>query len=274
VSVLDVSPLKRVASGSSSGIFKTSTPMISNRKLDFKSPQESLSCSERENVCESSAVHSQKSKKCRVTKHMDQSRDPPIVEVRNDSVASSTVSETRDSNLESCLTEKSRKSKRKGDLEFDMQLEMALSATAIESQENKIKSGNPDSSCFSCPSKRVKRVTGEESSTSQVISTAIGSMKAGSLLYWAEVYCSEENLTGKWVHVDAVNLIIDGEDKVEAMVAACKTSLRYVVAFAGQGAKDVTRRFDIFSIYIKYDQVLAFILLLALLFGFGNFKYS
>ncbi|WVY90308.1 hypothetical protein V8G54_035822, partial [Vigna mungo] len=247
VSILDVSPLKpfQVASGSSCGIFKTSTPMISKRKLDFKSPQESLSCIEGENVCESSLAPSQKSKKCRVTKHMDQSRDLPILEVRNDSVANLKASETQDSNLEPCLTDKSRKSKRKGDLEFDMQLEMALSATAVESKESKNKSAaNPESSCFSCPSKRVKRVTGEESSTSsQVISTAIGSMKVGSPLYWAEVYCSEENLTGKWVHVDAVNLIIDGEDKVEAMVAACKTSLRYVVAFAGQGAKDVTRRY-------------------------------
>ncbi|XP_052726213.1 DNA repair protein RAD4-like [Vigna angularis] len=265
VSILDVSPLKpfQVASGSSCGIFKTSTPMISKRKLDFKSPQESLSCREGENVCESSLAPSQKSKKCRVTKHMDQSRDLPIFEVRNDSVANLKASETQDSNLESCLTDKSRKSKRKGDLEFDMQLEMALSATAVESKESKNKSAaNPESLCFSCPSKRVKRVTGEESSTSsQVISTAIGSMKVGSPLYWAEVYCSEENLTGKWVHVDAVNLIIDGEDKVEAMVAACKTSLRYVVAFAGQGVKDVTHRFDIFSICVKYDKVKFFELL-------------
>ncbi|CAJ1970819.1 unnamed protein product [Sphenostylis stenocarpa] len=247
VSILDVSPLKPVqaASGSTSGIFKTSTPMISKRKLDFKSPQESLSCSDKGNVCESSLVCSKKSKKCHVTKHMDQSSAPPIVEGRNDSVANSKASETRDTNLESCLTDKSRKSKRKGDVEFEMQLEMALSATAVESLESKIKSdANPGSLCFSCPSKRVKKVTGEESSTSsQVISTAIGSTKVGSPLYWAEVYCSEENLTGKWVHVDAVNLIIDGEDKVEAMAAACKTSLRYVVAFAGQGAKDVTRRY-------------------------------
>jgi xeroderma pigmentosum group C-complementing protein len=79
-------------------------------------------------------------------------------------------------------------------------------------------------------------------------------MKVGSPLYWAEVYCSEEKLTGKWVHIDAVNLIIDGEDKVEAMVAACKASLRYVVAFAGQGAKDVTRRFDIFYfVYVQHE---------------------
>jgi len=77
-------------------------------------------------------------------------------------------------------------------------------------------------------------------------------MKVRSPLYWAEVYCSEENLTGKWVYIDAVNFIIDGEDKIEAMAAACKTSLRYVVAFAGQGAKDVTRRFDI--LYFVYVQ--------------------
>ncbi|XP_020239639.1 DNA repair protein RAD4 isoform X3 [Cajanus cajan] len=243
VSILDVAPLKpiQVASGSRNGVFKTSTLMISKRKLDFKPPQESLSFSERQSVCESSLVHSQKSKKCRVTNHMDQCSDPSVV----DSVAISKDSETQDGNLESCITDKSHKSKRKGDLEFEMQLEMALSATAVGCQESKNELGaNPDSSSFSCPSKRMKRVIGEESLTSpQVISTAIGSMKVGSPLYWAEVYCSEENLTGKWVHVDAVNLIIDGEDKVEAMVAACKTSLRYVVAFAGQGAKDVTRRY-------------------------------
>lgn len=232
--------------------------MISKRKLDLKSPQESLPCSERENVGESSLVHSRRSKKCCVT-NQDQSSDP-LVEVRNDSVPNSEASVTRDSNPESCLTDKSHKSKRKGDLEFEMQLEMALSSTAVGCQDSKNESGaNPDSSSFSCPSKRMKRVTGEESTTSsQVISTAIGSKKVGSPLYWAEVYCSEENLTGKWVHVDAVNLIIDGEDKVEAMVAACKASLRYVVAFAGQGAKDVTRRFDIFSIYVQYEHNVGF----------------
>ncbi|KAI7745294.1 hypothetical protein M8C21_017215, partial [Ambrosia artemisiifolia] len=75
------------------------------------------------------------------------------------------------------------------------------------------------------------------------ISTAVGSRKTGAPLYWAEVYCCGENSTGKWVHVDAVNAIVDGEHKVEAAAAACKTKLRYVVAFAGQGAKDVTRRY-------------------------------
>ncbi|KAK7321488.1 hypothetical protein VNO77_32191 [Canavalia gladiata] len=251
VSILDVASLKPdqsfrpVASGSSKGIFNTSTPMVSKRKLDFKSSRESLSCNETENVCESAFVHSPKSKKCRTASHMAQSSDPPVAGDSNDTVTNLQTSETKDNNHESWLGDRSHKSKRKGDLEFEMQLEMALSATAIECQESKKESGaNADSSNISCSSKEMKRVAGEKSSIpSQTISTAIGSMKVGSPLYWAEVYCSEENLTGKWVHVDAVNLIVDGEDKVEAMAAACKTSLRYVVAFAGQGAKDVTRRY-------------------------------
>ncbi|XP_039690215.1 DNA repair protein RAD4 isoform X2 [Medicago truncatula] len=249
VSILDVSSLKPgqsfkpMASGSSKGIFGTSTPMVSKQKLDFKSPKKSLSY-EREKLCESSLGHSRKSKKRTAPSEMDQSKDPSVPENLNHSVTNSQTSEAQD-NLESHITDKSHKLKRKGDLEFEMQMEMALSVTAVGCSKSKVGSGeNTDSSNSSCPLKRIKRVIVEESSTSpQLISTAVGSMKVGSPLYWAEVYCSEENLTGKWVHMDAVNLIIDGEDKVEAMVAACKTSLRYVVAFAGHGAKDVTRRY-------------------------------
>ncbi|XP_058748032.1 DNA repair protein RAD4 isoform X2 [Vicia villosa] len=250
VSILDVSPLKPdqsfrpIASGSSKGIFNTSTPMVSKQKLDFKSPKKSLSC-KREKLCESSLGHSRKSKKRIALSDMDQSKDPSVAEDLNHTVANLPTSEAQVNDPESHITDKSHKPKRKGDLEFEMQMEMALSTTAVEYSKSKEESGeNIDSSNFSCPSKRIKRVIGEESSTSpQLISTAVGSMRVGSPLYWAEVYCSEENLTGKWVHIDAVNLIIDGEDKVEAMVAACKSSLRYVVAFAGQGAKDVTRRY-------------------------------
>ncbi|XP_023735483.1 DNA repair protein RAD4 [Lactuca sativa] len=122
-------------------------------------------------------------------------------------------------------------SKRKGDLEFEMQMQMALSATATKTSEI----SNTDSF------KKLKKIKCEEdpsSSSSSSISTAIGSRKVGAPLYWAEVY-----LNGKWVHVDTINATIDGENKVEALVAACKTSLRYVVAFNGQGAKDVTRRY-------------------------------
>ncbi|XP_074308619.1 DNA repair protein RAD4 [Silene latifolia] len=137
--------------------------------------------------------------------------------------------------------------KRKGDLEFEMQLQMAMAATSVETSEMKpVEStscslSHPLNSLS--PFKKLKRIAEESPSSSHVISTAIGSKKVGAPLYWAEVFCNGENLTGKWVHIDAVNSIVDGELKVEALAAACKSSLRYVVAFAGHGAKDVTRRY-------------------------------
>lgn len=241
------------ASGSSKGIFSASTVMVSRPKD------------------ESSLDTSHEKKECRSTSHVAESRDPPVADELNDNVSNSQNTETEHNHPE-CLTNRIHKSKRKGDLEFEMQLEMALSATTIGDQENKKESFvrvlNADSANLSSPSKRMKRIITDESSTSpKGISTAVGSMKVGSPLYWAEVYCSGENLTGKWVHIDAVNLIIDGEDKVEAMVAACKTSLRYVLAFAGQGAKDVTRRFGIlFFKYVQWDynNGFAFILIITM----------
>lgn len=134
--------------------------------------------------------------------------------------------------------------KRKGDVEFEMQMAMALSATAFEVQED---AGTEKTSNGSFPTspKRLGRITNEElpSSSSQPVSTAVGASKVGAPLHWAEVYCTGENSIGKWVHVDAVNGLLGGAERVEAAAAACKTSLRYVVAFAGYGAKDVTRRF-------------------------------
>ncbi|KZV40185.1 DNA repair protein complementing XP-C cell [Dorcoceras hygrometricum] len=138
--------------------------------------------------------------------------------------------------------------KRKGDLEFQLQLEMALSATAVESFKHSMTSNvfeSPStSSTHPPPYRRMKRIKLEESQTSlQGISTAIGTRMVGAHLYWAEIFCAGDNMTGKWVHVDVINAIVDGEDKVEAAAAVCKTSLRYVVAFHGNGAKDVTRRY-------------------------------
>ncbi|XP_030461266.2 DNA repair protein RAD4 isoform X2 [Syzygium oleosum] len=139
-------------------------------------------------------------------------------------------------------------SKSKGEVEFEMQLEMALLATAFKGRENNAEPGIGDSSFLP---KRLKRLRGEKDpassqelpASSEVISTAVGASKVGCPLYWAEVYCSREKSTGKWMHVDAVNNFIDGEHKVEAVAFACKKSLRYVIAFAGNGAKDVTRRY-------------------------------
>ncbi|KAJ7964480.1 DNA repair protein RAD4 [Quillaja saponaria] len=253
VSILDVASLKpdlensnpsrSAASKPNKGIFNASTLMVSRPKQDSSSPEKSIHFHQREDACETSYGRSRESKECCTRRHIacvagdlsDRVSDPlPFGEENNIS--------------EACISGKSQEPIRKGNLEFQMQLEMALSATAIKTQESEMESCAKGSSShslnFSSPFNRLRRIINEESPTSpDGISVAVGSIKVGSPLYWAEVYCGRETLTGKWVHVDAVNFIIDGEQKVEAMAHACKTSLRYVVAFAGQGAKDVTRRY-------------------------------
>ncbi|KAI4320284.1 hypothetical protein MLD38_033780 [Melastoma candidum] len=137
--------------------------------------------------------------------------------------------------------ESTQELKRKGDIEFAMQMEMAVTATAFDARQTSLNSSEEIQSSSS--TKRIRNCLGETSSSSQNVSTAIGARKVGYPMFWAEVFCSQENLTGRWVHVDAVNAVVDGEDKVEAAAAACRKFLRYVVAFAGNGAKDVTRRY-------------------------------
>lgn len=163
------------------------------------------------------------------------------------------VSETTAKTSETCLANSERVKKR-GDLEFEMQLEMAMAATAVGSSTSKasdVVEPSTTSSTLTPLSKGMRRIRKDESQTSSNgVSTAIGSKKVGAPLYWAEVFCRGENLTGKWVHVDVINAVVDGEDKVEAAAAACKKSLRYVVAFAGNGAKDVTRRSKVFHFLV------------------------
>ncbi|XP_072982139.1 DNA repair protein RAD4 isoform X2 [Typha latifolia] len=136
--------------------------------------------------------------------------------------------------------------KRKGDLEFELQLGMALSATASGNQDNKvdlqINELTGSSPSLALPIKKSRKSKAGEPSKF-CSSNAIWSRRTGPPLYWAEVYCSGEALTGRWVHVDAANAIIDGEEKVEAAAAVCRRPLKYVIAFAGNGAKDVTRRY-------------------------------
>lgn len=252
VSILDVASLKpdgdssdyfsQDASRSSKGIFSNSTPMVARQSEVSVYPGKSFSPNERDNIYTTSRKRSCRSKGSHLTSNT-QHQDSPSDNRRDCLLAC----ELNHDSSEACLTQKSPQPKRKGDLEFELQMEMALSSTAVGTADSKIQShtdnSNNNLSNFSSPLKRMKRIVSEESSSSNAISTAIGSKRVGSPLYWAEVYCNGENLSGKWVHVDAINGIIDGEQKVEAVAAACKTSLRYVVAFAGNGAKDVTRRF-------------------------------
>ncbi|XP_010932557.2 DNA repair protein RAD4 isoform X3 [Elaeis guineensis] len=157
------------------------------------------------------------------------------------------ASQACNDNLNSCVASFAEKSKRKGDLEFEFQLEMALSATAAGIREN-VGSDAVDipstSSSITSPSKKLRKIKSKESPIlTHGSSSAVWSRRTGPPLYWAEVYCSGETLTGRWVHVDAANGIVDGEDKVEAAVAAFRRPLKYVIAFAGNGAKEVTRRY-------------------------------
>uniref|UniRef100_A0A0D9X811 Rad4 beta-hairpin domain-containing protein n=1 Tax=Leersia perrieri TaxID=77586 RepID=A0A0D9X811_9ORYZ len=130
--------------------------------------------------------------------------------------------------------------KRRGDMEFELQLEMALLASEAQTQDNKVATQlnqSTDSLLNSTPPLKKLRKSGEGSSNSSAVWS-----RSGAPLYWAEVFCGGEASSGRWVHVDVLNDIIDGEQKIEAASAVCRKPLRYVVAFAGNGAKDVTRR--------------------------------
>lgn len=246
VSILDVASLKPEADrdepsyvdvdGDKKDIFGSSTLMVSKMKNEGVDAKSSVSNGENSNETSGTADYKIKRGCSSTSIECEDSLD-----VNHLNKAAESADETQNP------SEENKNPKRKGDLEFDMQLQMALAATAVATPNWKPAvnmNGSPCSpSNVSSPLKRIKRIAEECPASYNVISTAIGSRKVGAPLYWAEVYCNGENMTGKWVHVDAVNAIVDGELKVEAAAAACKRSLRYVVAFAGHGAKDVTRRY-------------------------------
>ncbi|KAH0449839.1 hypothetical protein IEQ34_020531 [Dendrobium chrysotoxum] len=146
-------------------------------------------------------------------------------------------------NVGSCTTKYDEGSKRKGDLEFELQLAMALSATATTTKSLDMDELHNSSTSSSHMKKMRIAKTGESLFSSTRSSGAVWSRKNGPPLYWAEVYCSDETVAGRWVHVDAANGLVDDVENVEPAAAVCKKPMRYVVAFAGNGAKDVTRRY-------------------------------
>ncbi|KAF5750000.1 DNA repair protein complementing XP-C cells isoform X1 [Tripterygium wilfordii] len=228
------------------GIFNSSTVMVDKTRQVPISPARSVNI-ENDSMCESSSRTSCKSKDGSRGNNT-RSKDSSVFIELNNRLVDSSAPEAQSDDSKAFLKEKSQGSKRKGDLEFEMQLEMALAATAAGTTDNStssdVKNINCSLSSESSALKRLRRNKNKESpSSSTGISIAVGAGKVGSPLHWAEVFCTGEMSTGKWVHVDAVNAIIDGEQRIEAAAAACKTSLRYVVAFAGRGAKDVTRRY-------------------------------
>ncbi|KAH7423576.1 hypothetical protein KP509_12G062000 [Ceratopteris richardii] len=146
-----------------------------------------------------------------------------------------------------CATSGSQR-KRKGDLEFELQLEMAMAATAgssnIESQKqvSTMRASTLQGEKMESPNgEKKKSIPGKSSKHTGTCST-VWSRKMGALLNWAEVFCLEKD-DAKWVHVDAGRGILDGAEMVEEAARSNKVPLRYVLAFAGNGAKDVTRRY-------------------------------
>lgn len=217
-------------------IFNSSTLMVSGKSCSL---MKSSSEVKQQNI-QTPARDVMNHKAGRSRTRSSQTQKSVITHKPNNEESVKAVSEPISDASESCLN-KSEGLKRKGDIEFQMQLEMAMTSTAVGSSLNIGES--PSTSTVTTPYRRMKKIRMEKSEcSSSGVSLAIGSLRAGAPLYWAEVFCSGENLTGKWVHVDAVNSVIDGELKVENAATAFKKSLRYVVAFAGSGAKDVTRR--------------------------------
>ncbi|XP_052196986.1 DNA repair protein RAD4 [Diospyros lotus] len=251
ISILDVASLKpnsdkpesvnQDPSKTGRGIFLSSTLMVDRSNQVSVSTVKQSPSDGKDNMCGTSSRGACRAANRKSSSNPCQSEDPTDVGKHIRSAC-----KMQNDHSDVCLAKKSEQSKRKGDLEFEMQLEMALSATAVgtsaSSMSLDVNDINNNSPNLSSPAKRMKTIKQIESPP-QGVSTAFGSRKVGAPLYWAEVYCNGENSTGKWVHIDAVNSIIDGEQKVEAAAAACKKSLRYVVAFAGFGAKDVTRRY-------------------------------
>lgn len=236
-------PTGRPVCEGESDVFKSSTVMVAGASCSLVKSSSEVELNHSLTTVKSAG----KPKADRLRKCGSQSQNSVIADKSEDKKSDIAVSEPSNDISEPCLP-KSEGLKRKGDLEFEMQLEMALSATSVGGLTNSVRRNAVDSpstsSPVTLPFKRMKKYDESQSSSSGV-SIAIGSQKVGAPLYWAEVFCGGDNLTGKWVHVDAVNASIDGEHKVEAAAAACKKSLRYVVAFAGRGAKDVTRRLEI-----------------------------
>ncbi|XP_056858923.1 DNA repair protein RAD4 isoform X2 [Raphanus sativus] len=222
VSILDVASLKPGAEKDESsgqnraktkrGVFRNFTLMVPKHQAISSHPNKSSSHVEDKSLCETSS----------------ESQQEGSAQLQDNKVNSS---------CEAGTSSKSDGARRKGDVEFEMQLAMAMAATASVNNQQSSKVTEKKKS------PQTTRRSDGLSVSDQVMSTAIGSKKADSPLCWAEVYCNGENMDGRWVHVDAVNGTIDAEQNVEAAAAACRMLVRYVVAFAGGGAKDVTRRY-------------------------------
>ncbi|KAK9908106.1 hypothetical protein WJX75_002826 [Coccomyxa subellipsoidea] len=164
--------------------------------------------------------------------------------------------------LERMSSEQQRK--RKGDMEYENQMAMALQASLAGAAETTpsvadVKTGAiPARSAGRAVDAKavaaVKRSIAAASSSGQTEPKATlpaqgqlaGSMWARSRRgldgrCWAEVYCGSAE-SGSWVHVDPLTGTVDRAQDVEK--GCVRTApMAYVVAFSGNTAKDVTQRY-------------------------------
>jgi hypothetical protein len=124
--------------------------------------------------------------------------------------------------------------RRRGDDEFERQLQMALLAT----QEDAARAAAAPSGA-----RTAHTCTAEPASAPPVAAIA---PRAASM-FWAEVFCGSV-ATGAWVHADGVAGNINRVHEVEAQ-GVVGPVLAYVFAFSAGGVKDVTRRYA--ASYVK-----------------------
>lgn len=142
--------------------------------------------------------------------------------------------------------------KRKCDEELEQQLALAMAATAFPQNRHPSNgaASQPDSSDADGAPNKMKAVKQLAKRRGGARGAAFGPHQADIGRYWVEVYCGTAE-TGRWVHVDPVAGWVDRAGDVEGLVPR-GTALAYVVAFAGGGAKDVTRRYT--SSFVAAEQ--------------------
>eukprot|EP00892_Ulva_mutabilis_P007434 jgi/Ulvmu1/5062/UM021_0079.1 len=122
---------------------------------------------------------------------------------------------------------------RRGDEEFERQLQMALLAT----KEDALVSASTASPAAG------EQLGGSGPATIHIPSdsTATAAAQRSASLYWAEVFCGAAS-DGAWVHADAYAGVVGAPASVEAC-GRIAPALSYVAAFVDESVKDVTRRY-------------------------------
>jgi xeroderma pigmentosum group C-complementing protein len=143
----------------------------------------------------------------------------------------------------------SARRRRKGDDEFQRELEVAMAATAFEAASPEQQQQQQQQQQQGAGSGAAARSPAAASPGGRggARGAAFGRHQAAVGRHWVEAYCGGGGGgggvdEGRWVHADPVAGWVDRAGDVEGL-APRGAALAYVAAFAGGGAKDVTRRY-------------------------------